>query len=260
VVTDIDLTGRAEKYVGSIHPGPVHVSLHEHNYPILSGDIIVAPTIRPMKTGPGGKVGVTHFNGREYILLPREIGDLRANAGEFRSDPLDGVITLGGGDPSGLTHNVLSALRALNYPKIKWKVVLGPASSYSVPEMMIAYPEFREFINGAKLGRKDFLQLLASSDVIVTNGGTTLYESLALGKPCLAIPQNEFEADVVRRLSDMHACTGTSDATRTGILVRLEEFLDSADERMKTAERAGGIIDGEGCKRVAELILGRISS
>ncbi len=257
VVTDINLVGRLDEYLDLLYPGPVHVSLHEHNYPILGGDLVIAPTIRPLETGPGGTVGVTHFQGPDFILLSPEITALRAGLIPGKSEAETGFISMGGGDPGRLTHAVLNTLRAFNYPRIRWHVVLGPSSGYSPVKMAGAYPGMFEFIEGGTLDRREFLELMAGSEVVITNGGTTLYESLALKRPTMAIPQNDFEKDVIDELLKMGACTGVKKVNHQAILKTLEGFMES-DGRREMAERAGDTIDGEGSSRVAKLILDRL--
>lgn len=257
VVTDINLVGRMVEYLDLLHPEPVHVSLHEHNYPILGGDLVIAPTIRPLETGPGGTLGVTHFHGPDFFLLSPELSALRAGLIPAKSEPETGFISMGGGDPERLTHTVLKALRAFNYPRIRWHVVLGPSSGYDPVKLEGAYPGVFEFIEGGTLERREFLERMAGSDLVITNGGTTLYESLALKRPTMAVPQNEFEEDVIDELSKMGACTGVSKVNHRAILKTLEGFMES-DGRKEMAERAGDTIDGEGCRRVAKLILDRL--
>jgi spore coat polysaccharide biosynthesis predicted glycosyltransferase SpsG len=247
VVADIDLRGRVPEYLSVIYPRSINVSLHEHNYPILSGDIVVAPTVRPLPMGPGGTLGVTHFIGAEYVLLSPDIPMRRKSLAPLSRDAHTGFISLGGADPNRLTPKMLEAVRACGDKGIEWDVVLGPASGYNADKLAKENPSPFCFHAGSELGHKGFLDLLASSDIVITNGGTTLYESLALGRPTIAIPQNEFEEAVIEQMSAIGAC----------LKAEGDSWLIDSGKRLAIAEKGGSLIDGNGCERVARLITSR---
>jgi len=254
VVTDIDLRGRVEEYQAAIFPS-AHVSLHEHNYGILAADRVIAPTVRPLTICPDGAPGVTHFAGSEYILLSDEISKLRHIAQSPEDPPRKVLVTMGGGDPAGLTRKVLGAIRGYNDPKVEWTVVLGPASGYDKSEFVREFPMKIEYLEGAELPHDDFLQSLVEADAVITNGATTLYEALALGRPSMAVPQNEFESDVVRILAEKGACVTPSDATSVGIMETMNRFLSDRSLRENIGSVGMELIDGQGARRVATMIL-----
>ncbi len=254
VVTDIRLDGRVQEYLAIICPRSLHVSLQEHNYPLLDGDIIVAPTVRPMAVAKQGARDISHFTGPDYLLLPPEIAERRKSA----PDPGDSVktvtVSMGGGDPRRHTLAVLKAIRAYNNPGIEWRVVLGPASDYDREELARDFPLRIEYVVGSEIGRTGFFDLLEASDAVITNGATTLYEALALGRPCMAIPQGDFEAEVVRLLEKAGACIGADGSSAVKVLEVMSRFLEDSPLRKAIAETGGNMIDGEGCRRVARLI------
>ena len=257
VVTDIDLRGRVDKYMSVVYPRP-HVSLHEHNYSLLVGDKVIAPTVKPLKIADSGTRDVTHFTGPDYILLPPDIIERRDNSPEPKFPPRKIVAGLGGGDPSRLTPKVASAIRGCNMPRISWKIVLGPASGYDRWEMAREFPGGIEFIPGGELSRDEFLDLLASADLAIVNGGTTLYESLALGRPSLAVPQNDFEKDVVETLSESGAVTGLMEQDKVTLLETLTSLINDRQRLESTAQIGRKLIDGKGSERVAELIISHL--
>jgi len=254
VVTDIDLRGRVDEYLSVIYPHSAHVSLHEHNYPLLAGDKVIAPTIRPLEPAPGATPGLTHYIGPDYILLPPDIIEIRelASAPAFPIKTV--VVSLGGGDPFRLTPKVASAIRACNMPLISWKVILGSASGYDRNEIATEFPGIIDFIQGEKLSRDGFLNLLASADLAIVNGGTTLYETLTLGCPSLAIPQNEFEQAVIEILSESGAVTGVPVTDHVTILDKLSTLIEDRSRLENLAVTGMALIDGRGSIRVADLI------
>jgi len=255
VIADINLTGIDEKFREVIHPYAALVSLHEHNYGLLVGDRVIAPTVRPLDIAPTGTPNLTHFTGPDYVILPPDIAEYRANAAEPAEPPVTTLITMGGGDPSRLTLKVLEAVRAYNYPKMDWKVVLGPASGYEVPELMGMFPMVIDYILGKDISRKGFLDLLSGADLVITNGGTTLYESLALGRPTISVPQNEFEDVVGGIMDEKGACVRADGESPAGILRVMDDYLKKPHLMRSTSEKGAELIDGKGASRIAHLIM-----
>jgi spore coat polysaccharide biosynthesis predicted glycosyltransferase SpsG len=254
VITDINLQGRVDKYLEAIHPA-THFSLHEFNFSLLHGDRVIAPTIHPLDPAPGATLGVTHFIGPDYVLISPDIIKLRGSLPELNDPPKSVLVTMGGGDPENLTEKILNAIRAINVPYIDWKVVLGPASGYDKLKFVREYPTHINYFEGMEIRRAGFIEQLKSSDAVITNGGTTVYEALALGKPVLAIPQNDFEKQVIDQLVEMEACLTPSENTSPKILEVLSKFLDESFSRLTLSENGMKIFDGQGVYRVAEMIV-----
>ncbi|MCX6647063.1 MAG: hypothetical protein NTY09_12025 [bacterium] len=255
VITDINLQGRVDKYLEAIHPA-THFSLHEFNFSLLQGDRVIAPTIHPLDPSPGATLGVTHFTGPDYVLISPDIVKLRGSLSKLNDPPKSVLVTMGGGDPENLTEKFLNAIRAINDPYIDWKVVLGPASGYEKWKFERDYPTHINYFEGMEIGRAGFIEQLKSSDAVITNGGTTVYEALALGKPVLAIPQNEFEKQVIDQVVEMEACLTPSENTSPKILEALSKFLDDNFSRLTLAENGMKLIDGQGVYRVAKMVVG----
>lgn len=254
VVTDINLTGRIDEYLEAIHPTP-HISLHELNFSLLQGDRIIAPTIHPLDPAPGATLGVTHFTGPDYVIISLDIIKMRESVPPPPDSPKSILITMGGADPNGLTKKILNAIRAFNDPGIDWTVVLGPASGFDKLKFVREYPAHIEYFEGAELGRSGFLEKLASSDAIITNGGTTIYETLTLGKPAIAIPQNDFERNVINQLVERNACVTPSGDGSSEILEVISRFLEDRFSRRDLADNGRKLLDGKGAQRIAEMIV-----
>ena len=170
---------------------------------------------------------------------------------------------MGGADPLGLTQTVVEAISGVDRPDIHWDIVLGPASAIDKREVGPAsgfqrqdspppHSEQFYFHDGATLGRDGFLSMLSESDIVVSNGGTTLYESLALGRPTISVPQNEFESAVVDQLAGVGACM------KGDIAKAIMELLNDQKRRAGLSDKGSSLIDGKGCERLAGLILSRI--
>ncbi|HEX9743847.1 MAG TPA: hypothetical protein VGB30_00315 [bacterium] len=258
IVADIDLRGKVEKFLGSIFPGPILVSLHEHNYPVFGGDIVIAPTVRPMEILSHGTMGVTHFSGADYVILPPDITSLKNNVEPAKKKVSRGFVSTGGSDPTGLTIHIIESLKDLNDTTINWKIIIGPASGYRSEALSGTAPENVELINGGDISRADFLEWMSAADLLISNGGTTLYESLSLGRPTLAHYQNEFEAEVIDILSDEGACVKIHSWVVDQAAEQIGLLAGSSDLRSSYSKKAMKLIDGKGSVRIAGMILARI--
>jgi spore coat polysaccharide biosynthesis predicted glycosyltransferase SpsG len=117
----------------------------------------------------------------------------------------------------------------------------------------VEYPDFIRFHQGSALGRGQYLDLLGKSDLAITNAGTTLYEALALGRPTVAVPQNEFETDVAEVLSAAGACMTFQESRSRRI--ELAKIISDRERRAQMAANGKATLDGRGAQRVAEKIL-----
>jgi len=258
VITDIDLRDKLDDYLKTIYP-IVHISLHEHNFPILAGDRVIAPTIRPLQHHTNTMPGYSSFTGADYVILPLEILDLRKIAPAPALKVTSVTITMGGGDPERLTEPILNAIRACNNPGIEWRVVLGPASGYDKWEFEGKFPAIIKYFDGKDLPRSEFLKLLSESDLVITNAGTSVYEALALGRPVMAVPQNDFEKVVAGILKDADAVVTPESNTSVEILNSLASIVDDHIERQRIAKAGSELIDGRGSVRIADIILEKIT-
>jgi len=254
VVVDIDLRGRMQEYLAIIYPY-AHVSLHEHNFQLACGDRVIAPTIRELQHHANAMPEYSCFNGPDYVILPLEILDLRESTPEPSLQAKIATVTMGGGDPLRLTELVLDAVRAVNMPSIEWRVILGPASDYDKGELEGKYPISVNYIDGKYLSRGEFLKHLAESDLVITNAGTTVYEAIALGRPVLSIPQNDFERVVAGLLIEKGVVVTPEKIDRISILASLAGIIENHTHRHLMAQRGKILVDGRGALRVANIIL-----
>jgi len=258
VVVDIDLTDRGPEYLSLLDPQVVKVSLHEHNYGILPGDLVIAPTMRPLTVAPGGTERVTHFAGKDYILLSPDIQKRREKPAKPGEIVCIGFLSLGGADPERFTMRALGAIRAVGDRRINWHIVLGAASEYDAKGLSRGFPGPFVFHAGGDMSRESFVELLNAADVTIVNGGTTLYESLALGRPTVAVAQNDFEAAVIAQMAIIGACIEVEGTSSKAMTHALGTLLGSPDMRLQIAQKGNRLIDGQGCARVAKLIIDRL--
>lgn len=138
--------------------------------------------------------GTRFLLGMEYF--PRDERHVYKKVSK-RSGSARVLLTFGGSDPMGLTEKAARSLSKLGSEDVKFEVVLGPGfkGRRSIISALRPLAGKAAIIDYPKDLRKYFQR----SDLVVSAGGTTLYELYAIGKPCIAIASNEFESEIVEK-------------------------------------------------------------
>jgi spore coat polysaccharide biosynthesis predicted glycosyltransferase SpsG len=236
-------------------PGGIPViSLHEHNFPVLEG---VATAFNPSLVGqvpaPGGRIGQTHFQGADYLLLDEEIHNLPVRGGnDFRS-PAKAVICMGGADPERLT--VLSAIALSEMKDLKIAAIVGPAFHEDVQKQL-------EGIYGLKIHLRPskVIGLLADADLAVVNAATAMLESMALAVPTIAIPRNPYESEQADACVSAGAIVAVEGKPREEDIRSLAlRIITEPRLRERLSTRGRKMIDGKGIIRAGEIIASHLS-
>lgn len=107
------------------------------------------------------------------------------------------LLTFGGADPCNLSSRILDLILSKTNVSYHIQLILGPAFKHhdQVDEVI----QKHHARCGVTINRN--VRLLASfqsaCDGAITAGGTTVYESIALRLPCLALPTIDTEADMI---------------------------------------------------------------
>lgn len=154
------------------------------------------------------------------------------------------LVTLGGSDLDGQGASVAAAIaRAL--PSTQVRHAPGPWSQRSTDPSVVTV----EAPGG--LGHE-----LAAAQVVVTAGGVTMLESLAMGRPTVVVvtADNQVaQAVAVRRAG---AARVLDRAATTGAVVdAVQTLLSDGARSAALAARGRSLIDGRGADRVAEAVL-----
>jgi spore coat polysaccharide biosynthesis predicted glycosyltransferase SpsG len=93
---------------------------------------------------------------------------------------------------------------------------------------------------------------LASADVVVTAAGVTLLESLALGRPTIAIQRATNQRRYFEALTRASAAVGSTVGAAARDAARLTRYPARRRELSRTAREH---VDGDGARRVARAII-----
>lgn len=216
---------------------------------LLNQNLGAAAGDYPVKAGP-----CRMLLGLEYALLRPEflrvVGEKPARIGWM-------VITLGGSDPACATERVLAALQQTAARALVADFIIGAANPRR--EALVAAITRLAPRLQAVIAPPDLAERFARAQLVVTAGGTTLYELALLRTPMLALctADNQrrtcerFEAAGAIRFAGWHGHIRPRELALT-----LAELAGDAVQRAGLAQRAGGLVDGRGAARVADAMLG----
>ena len=121
--------------------------------------------------------------GPRYVLLKPEINGLAPRQSEPER-PRRLLVTMGGTDVSHLT---LPVLRALEECGDDWDLELIVGAGYRDHHQLAEFLDWTPLRVEVRENAADMGRLLNRADLVITAGGLTLFESLALGRPTLAV-------------------------------------------------------------------------
>jgi spore coat polysaccharide biosynthesis predicted glycosyltransferase SpsG len=150
------------------------------------------------------------------------------------------LVTTGAADASGIGASIAWRLAVL-LPSVSVHLVIGPWGSAEVPPGI-------EPVDGVDSLHDE----LARADLVVTAAGVTMLESLALGRPTVAVvtaANQQCAADGVARFGAA-IIASIDDAP-----AKAAQLAGDANERARCADAGPVLIDGFGSRRVAETLL-----
>ena len=198
--------------------------------------------------------------GLRFVLLRREFRAWstlrRAASPEVRKI----LVSMGGSDPDNVTGLVIDALRMVKISDWQATVVAGGSN-----------PHFEELqrqsaaADGLKIRLErsvfNMPELISNADLAIIAAGGTLWEMLYLACPVLSFGRDPLQRrildalqshGIVRHLGDPRAMEPA------GVAEAMDELSSSHSERARMATLGREQVDGEGAKRVADLLAGSI--
>jgi UDP-2,4-diacetamido-2,4,6-trideoxy-beta-L-altropyranose hydrolase len=195
--------------------------------------------------------------GLDYALLRREFRSLQLmrtvadRAGRI-------LVTLGGSDPSGMTERTIGALADLQ--KRGWdidvRVVVGAGNQRTEEISRAAAATIAQTLKVERTVT-DMAPLMLWADLVVTSGGTTVWELARCGAPALVIEAGFSEHLLVEGLErvGLYDRLGPADQlTHEQLVAAIERRLDDRDWRSDMARLGPALVDGQGAGRVLDVL------
>jgi len=238
--------------------------LQEKQIPAVSFDDTAAGIIHahmvfnPIAACWGGRVKSQYrhvFNGPGYMILQKSLLPYRKMRKIQNSNRLKIGISLGGSDTHGYTIKAADALHTLELKgNQSLHFFLGPHFRHEA-ELNRILPAFKikVFVNKSI---DNLFEKLDQMDVVICNGGITLYEVCAMGLPALGIANEPHEAKTLEFFQQNGAAILLANETAETSLIRekLYENLFDISHLNGIAGNGYRLVDGNGLERVYEKI------
>ena len=98
---------------------------------------------------------------------------------------------------------------------------------------------------------------LFESDIAITSGGRTVFETAACGTPCVVICQNERELrhrHIGERDGVISLGLFEEKKTMSELISEIEKLMNNHESRVQMSERSSQIVDGLGIFRIIGLV------
>lgn len=180
---------------------------------------------------------VRDYFGLPYAILSPKIAELR----ERSISPA----------PGGKIDTVVCFFGTFD-PKGHWKYIRGLADhfpKFSFKWFTLSSQPPHSNLEVRRLSGGDFFEAMLKADLALISGGVTLFETMALGRPAVVLPQAEHENDQAEIFSSEGAAVLVP-APNLDLLVSLLDALNQTPERLRLMHDKGmSLIDGRGLER-----------
>lgn len=193
--------------------------------------------------------------GTRYAMLRREFWPWRQRERATPDIVRHVVVTLGGTDPDNVTTRIVTALRDL--PGLSVTLVIGGGNPHQrAVELAVKAANAAEGARFAvAVNPPTMPNLLASADLAITAAASTMWETMLLGVPSLAIVTADnqrgsaIEAD---RRGIVESLGWHGDLPEPIIADRLRALMADSARRKRMVEMAKTCVDGWGAERVLD--------
>jgi UDP-2,4-diacetamido-2,4,6-trideoxy-beta-L-altropyranose hydrolase len=192
--------------------------------------------------------------GVRFALLRREFLKWQGWQREISEHPRNILVTMGGSDPDNITLRVVQAIQGLSLGDVCVRVVVGGGNPHreSLVEAVASSPRF-DLIYDVR----NMPELLAQADMVVTAGGSTLWEIALLALPSIVIVIARNQSDATRLLSERGQCRLLGDAGSLSSLFlerAIKELFYDRECRESLSRNIAMLVDGLGGQRICQLL------
>jgi spore coat polysaccharide biosynthesis predicted glycosyltransferase SpsG len=222
--------------------GAVVAAVDDHNGGTVEADIVVNPSaVAPERYFNAGRV----CSGPSYALIRAEFAAYRDREPKKETSTL--LLTFGGSDAGGIAGKVLETLdNSGMYDAFdRVQLLLGPAA----PE-----PSTRAWLDIVR-DPPNVAATLAAADIAISAAGSTTWELLYLGVPCLLIEVAENQRLLAATAAATHGAIALGEAPEAiASLGKTLPALVRRPVRTEMRRAARDAVDGQGADRVVDAL------
>lgn len=192
--------------------------------------------------------------GPQYALLCPEYGALARSLPKRDGAISRVLIFVGGSDPHQLTERYLNVLLETEFSHLFVDVVMGKnhPEPLMVEKLVDARPKTRLYS-----GLPSLAALMVRADLMLGAGGATTWERMCLGLNAIVTSVAENQDYVNQELLNeglIHFLGRARDVSVEAISSSLKHLIDSPFANERRASKIREMVDGQGCRRVVDIL------
>ena len=234
--------------------GKFLITIDDLNEIAFPSDIVINPNYGAENMNYESNESTKFLLGPAYFIFRREFIEAAKVDREIKKDVQNILVTMGGTDLLDLTLKVARALSKLGKTfNLNLRIVPGidykDAKKRELNETLKNYGGNYELIQGGD----NLAELMLWSDLAITGGGLTKYETAVTGAPSILIPQVAHQAEVTKEFErggtalNLGLGTGIDEADITDAIGRL---LRDDTLRAEMSKRGKMLVNGKGIERI----------
>ena len=193
--------------------------------------------------------------GPKYTPLRSEFQNIKPH---FRENVKKILITAGGVDTYNAAGEILRRVAGDDFfDGIEFHVVAGRLNNH-IAELESLSEKYPNVIIHKSVQRMS--ELMCDCDVAVTAGGSTMYELCACGVPSICFSWADNQVMGVDAFSKSGLMIGAGDIRKDSkkcikaVVDGLKTYCEDSEMRVRDGNRLMGIVDGEGVRRICEVV------
>lgn len=261
VVTDLstdDILNRRDEYLAYLCDIKKHDSLlltiDDLNVMNFPSDIVLNPNYGARELPHRLNKHTRYLLGPDYFIFRQEFIEAARAGRTIKTEAINILVSMGGGDLQSLTYKVLKALSALSETEeLTYRILPGvDASPYRQCILTEALRNFKgsyEFHSS----KNSVAASMLWADLAITGGGLTKYETAVTGTPSIIIPQIKHQEELAKLFAQEGSALflGPSDGVaEETITPAVERLLRDESLRAEMSSRGKKLVDGKGVERV----------
>ena len=197
---------------------------------------------------------VRYYLGPDYACLRREFWDITLSL--IRPEVKKVFLSFGAADSKNILRRILNACIAAR-PDLTYIAMTGSVREDTPLSKVYKKTSSVEFVRG--IPAKDLIDVMQSADVAVSACGQTIYELAKAGVPSVAVKVNENQRLNWQGMVNSGAVYdgGIDDEDLESRVVSALEALQSLSVRQLFQDAACRLVDGQGARRIASILLKR---
>lgn len=191
--------------------------------------------------------------GPAYFIFRQEFIEAAKMSRAIKKGAQNILLTMGGSDPLNLTLKIAKALNRLNITSLNLRIVIGPGFATSAKQEIGRILKGFEGNYELVMENDNMAELMLWSDLAITGGGLTKYETAVTGTPSIIISHFDQEVERTKEFerggSTLHLGL-ISEINERDIAEAIEKLLKDYALRAEMAKRGKNLVDGRGIERI----------